>query len=485
MKTRVKVRRVLKVICLLVLFAAIGIGKAAAATYYMAPNGSDGGSGSTGSPWATFDKAMTVLRSGDTLLLKDGTYYQPMDVTVSGTAGKPITIKAAGDGKVTIDGQSGMTPLTIHGSSTSHIHNVTIEGLVLRNSSGHVVDIAYTDYITLRRVSAYGADYNSNSHVFSLVWSTHSLLEDCAASGYGRAMYDIYESDYTTLRRCWGRWTGHSYTGGDTGGLVQIYGTSNSIVENFIGTKLASWAGPVDGIGPWANYYNSGANYNSFYGNVIIGINTVAFYDSSSKYNIRGNRFRDDVSINTPSGFQQEGDDDLQITNMTIVNATHAGVTIQRNSYAPKKADFVMRGLLKNSSLFIAKIGIVVNDNASQPHSFLHTSNNFYNVGTAYYRTSPGAGEASVNPNYNTPGYGNGAYLMVPPALRKIGEGGADLGAEVLYRYRDGVLTSEPLWPWPMESRIFAETGVSVTWEKKGGLWKTLDGVYPKSSLPN
>ncbi|MDA8105729.1 MAG: hypothetical protein M0Z71_10160, partial [Nitrospiraceae bacterium] len=35
-------------------------------TYYMAPNGSDGGSGSTGSPWATFDKAMTVLRSGDT-----------------------------------------------------------------------------------------------------------------------------------------------------------------------------------------------------------------------------------------------------------------------------------------------------------------------------------------------------------------------------------------------------------------------------------
>jgi hypothetical protein len=29
-----------------------------------------------------------------------------------------------------------------------------------------------------------------------------------------------------------------------------------------------------------------------------------------------------------------------------------------------------------------------------------------------------------------------------------------------------------------MEDRIFAETGISVTWEANGGIWKTLDGVY-------
>jgi hypothetical protein len=35
-------------------------------------------------------------------------------------------------------------------------------------------------------------------------------------------------------------------------------------------------------------------------------------------------------------------------------------------------------------------------------------------------------------------------------------------GAQLSNRYVNGVLTSEPLWPWPMESRIQAELGYSV-----------------------
>jgi hypothetical protein len=67
---------------------------------------------------------------------------------------------------------------------------------------------------------------------------------------------------------------------------------------------------------------------------------------------------------------------------------------------------------------------------------------------------------------------------MVPADLQGRGEEGCDIGAQVLYRYKNGVLSNEPLWPWPMEDRIFKETGVSVTRESKGGLWKTLDGIY-------
>jgi hypothetical protein len=36
-------------------------------------------------------------------------------------------------------------------------------------------------------------------------------------------------------------------------------------------------------------------------------------------------------------------------------------------------------------------------------------------------------------------------------------------GARLTNRYVDGVLTNEPLWPWPMEGRIQAELGISVT----------------------
>ena len=36
-------------------------------------------------------------------------------------------------------------------------------------------------------------------------------------------------------------------------------------------------------------------------------------------------------------------------------------------------------------------------------------------------------------------------------------------GARLTHRYIDGTLTTQSLWPWPMEDRIQAELGISVT----------------------
>src|SRR5262245_13516548 len=47
---------------------------ARAATYYLAPAGSDAGAGTRSSPWKTFDFALRKLSPGDSLLLMDGTY---------------------------------------------------------------------------------------------------------------------------------------------------------------------------------------------------------------------------------------------------------------------------------------------------------------------------------------------------------------------------------------------------------------------------
>ena len=45
---------------------------ALAATYYMAPNGSDSASGSQSSPWKTLDASVAKLSAGDTLILRGG-----------------------------------------------------------------------------------------------------------------------------------------------------------------------------------------------------------------------------------------------------------------------------------------------------------------------------------------------------------------------------------------------------------------------------
>ena len=61
-------------------------------------------------PKENLQSAIDRLQPGDTLLLEDGTYHQSVIVRQSGTAEKPITIKAKVPGKVTITGAMDKTP---------------------------------------------------------------------------------------------------------------------------------------------------------------------------------------------------------------------------------------------------------------------------------------------------------------------------------------------------------------------------------------
>jgi hypothetical protein len=61
-------------------------------------------------PGQSLQEAADKLNPGDTLLLAEGTYYQSFNLTKSGTAGKPITIKAKVPGKAIITGAMKTTP---------------------------------------------------------------------------------------------------------------------------------------------------------------------------------------------------------------------------------------------------------------------------------------------------------------------------------------------------------------------------------------
>src|SRR5271170_4862958 len=65
---------------------------ALASSYYInGSTGSDSNSGSQSAPFKTFSHTMTVLQAGDTAHVASGTYTKGMYITVSGSAGKPIT----------------------------------------------------------------------------------------------------------------------------------------------------------------------------------------------------------------------------------------------------------------------------------------------------------------------------------------------------------------------------------------------------------
>ena len=68
-----------------------------AKTYYVAPapGGENSNDGSIQNPWATFEYALGQLSAGDTLRLREGTYYEnSIFINLKGTADSPITIES-------------------------------------------------------------------------------------------------------------------------------------------------------------------------------------------------------------------------------------------------------------------------------------------------------------------------------------------------------------------------------------------------------
>src|SRR5688572_10441566 len=103
-----KMKRSAGIAGLTLLLGCVSAGASSAATYYMAPNGSDSSSGSISAPWASYKRAQAVLKPGDTLYARGGLYGpragQGRDWKVSGTASAPITFSAYPGERPVFDG---------------------------------------------------------------------------------------------------------------------------------------------------------------------------------------------------------------------------------------------------------------------------------------------------------------------------------------------------------------------------------------------
>ena len=83
---------------------------ATAATFHVGGSkGNDGNDGSGEHPWKTIARASAALGPGDVCLLHAGLYRETLRPARSGTAGHPITYRAAGDGPVTVSAADPVT----------------------------------------------------------------------------------------------------------------------------------------------------------------------------------------------------------------------------------------------------------------------------------------------------------------------------------------------------------------------------------------
>ncbi len=110
-------------------------GKAFAATYYVATNGSDSNAGSPSSPWKTIQKAANTAVAGDSVYVRGGTYPEQVSFTRSGTSSSRITFAAYQSEVPVIDG-SGFTSTTYDGlvQVRDGVHYLTFSGFTIKRA---------------------------------------------------------------------------------------------------------------------------------------------------------------------------------------------------------------------------------------------------------------------------------------------------------------------------------------------------------------
>jgi hypothetical protein len=331
---------------------------------------------------------------------------------VSGSPNSPITIRALHDGKALIDGQGKQWPIHL-----LHADWLVIEGVDACCSSGTVVGLSQSNHNVIRRVTAWDAA-EGNEFIFGVHYGDYNLLEDVAGWGVARKIFSSSQKgNYTTIRRAWGRWEG-SHVVGPKATYELAYNNHDMTVENAIGT----WSGEkmkdtyvlLDYNGrPWSGrgegtYTNSRVNQPD--GVFVLGV---------GEPNIHAKLLGSLAYVGGADMFQAERA--IFTTKSSFATIRDCVVYIEPGANA-KKNTFGLYGLLP------ADLSAV-------------------NV------TSFGGAGPAIGAGWQVT---NSLQGSSPEGTYAPGENifNTKRGADLCRRYRDGILTNDPLWPWPMNQRI-------------------------------
>jgi len=429
---------------------------------------------------------INALVPGDTLNLNDGSYTETHLMLISGvhgTSAHHITIQATNDGKAVVDGKNTGSNYPLYMADSTY---VDVQSIIFQNSGpGSVYEFfgatgGGVSNVNIRRCSGYHAA-GGNDHIYNLLGPglSNILIEDGVASGPGRYMFSTYHNSTIIFRRCFAYWNKITDTAQEPRSCFNTYGSDHVTWENCYGINAIPYQAEAQ-----QNYYSATFqtsdstslpdtatqvlgcifvnNYEGYYLNDL-GVGSTTFKDCY---------FETPPPANTSFTNKVFGDgfyDNGNAGSHTITNCTFRNCVTGLNLASGSQAIPVL------NSVFVGNKTAITNDNS---HTFCDFFDNTAN-GVAL-----AASDLSVDPGYNITLYGRGGALFIPSssALEGAGSGGADIGANILYQYVNGTLTTTPLWPWPMEGRIMAELGISPTFAANGGLFLTLSGLYTGGS---
>jgi predicted peptidase len=382
--------------------------------YYASPTGT--GNGTYSSPFRIAD-FWKVAKPGDTLNLLNGVYTGASSMitppeNLSGTSSQRIVVRAVNDGKVDIDGQGLNAPVRL-----SYNNYFTIEGVNAHNAGSptsinvSVVNVSYSSNNILRRICAWEAA-DGNTNVFGVHHGNYNLLEDCAAWGTARKTFsNSQQGNYTTFRRCFGRWEG-SHAEGPKKTFGVSYNSYNALLENCIGTWDA--------------------------------LKMQQSYELHDYFSVGVGKFYSNYEVQQPDGiYSHDGFDVLpDVANARIYGSIAYIKASQRYTNSAKKwaapFAFEIKGVDINNCLSYIEPGSKTDNWNVNLASVGNTTTN-----KVKGLTQIGGELGHISSDW-TP------QNMVASATCN----GINTGTVVTKKYIDGVITNEDLWPWPMNQRI-------------------------------
>jgi hypothetical protein len=394
----------------------------ATCTHYASPTGT--GSGVSASQPFRIADFWRRAKAGYTLCLMDGKYTGAASVInppkhLSGTASAPITVRALNDGSALIDGENVRNPVLLRNNNW-----FIIEGINAKSSRGTVVLIDKSNTSIVRRVCAWDTQLTGNHHIFLISDSKNSLFADVCGFGTGRKVFQIQKGTGNIIRRAWGQWSRSEATGPKMTYSIG-YSSTNALCENCIGTWDETSMGntPIDQpytiLGMGSQAVNQCAN-NRFLG-------SLAYVRASDK-------------LTFFQGMAREAD-----TAADCFTYKHVVLYVEPGTHTNLRQFQLLNG--GGSSYFLT--------NTTEIGGSSSTIGNQWTVTNRIATSS------------------------VPLGADNIWDGVSSKGARLCKRYQNGVLTAQPLWPWPMDQRIrtaLALSGKSPD-EVFGGSGKTLTAL--------
>jgi hypothetical protein len=272
-----------------------------------------------------------------------------------------------------------------------------------------------------------------NQHLFTLYQGSQSghLIEENEFYSFHRHAIDGSPIANSIVRRNYCNKRGYNniaggYQGG--GGCLAIYPGKDNIVENNI----------FEGTGIEVSAAGTAVN-NRFFGNVLIGGGIWPNARGNSlDYMPRDTLIQDQVIVSSSSvGVYARSSKNTRIVNSTIRAAGSSGVACDKLTEAV--GDGSPSCYMTNSLLFNdAGYGVIF---VNQADSLVEHTNAFNNS-WGNFSAPKQSNNTQVNPNLGS----CIAFIPASSPMKGAGKGGADVGANVLYRYQNGMLTNQPLW---------------------------------------